>query len=76
MAVHKANFKETEIRCLDLPNTNGTLVSALMVDGERVSKIINGKQIANKIVKSKAALTSIFNDLLEEHHLFRSLVGC
>jgi hypothetical protein len=41
MAVFKANFKDTEIRCVDMPHTNATLVTAPKLEGERVSIIIN-----------------------------------
>lgn len=76
MAVLKTNFENTEIRCVDLPNTNGTLVVAPMLEGERVSIIIKGKQIAKEIIKSKDMLTKVFNELVEENNLYRSLVGC
>lgn len=76
MAVLKTKFKNTEIRCVDMPHTNATLVTAPMLDGERVSIIIKGKQIANEIVKSKKKLKNIFNELVAEQTLFRSLVGC
>ena len=76
MAVFKTNFKNTEIRCVKFPNANGTLVVAPMLDGERVSKFIKGKQIADKIVKSKAALNSLYTELVAEQNSFRSLVGC
>ena len=76
MPVLKTNFEGTEIRCVDLPNTNGTLVVAPMLEGERVSIIIKGKQIAKEIIKSKDMLTKVFNELVEENNLYRSLVGC
>jgi predicted DNA-binding antitoxin AbrB/MazE fold protein len=47
-----------------------------MLNGERVSIIIKGKQIANELVKSKKALKDIFNKLVAEQTLFQSLVGC
>ena len=76
MAVFKTIFEDTEIRCVDLPNTNGTLVIAPMLEGERVSIIIQGKQIAKEIIKSKEMLKNVFNELVAEQTLFRSLVGC
>lgn len=76
MAVFKTKFKNTEIRCVNLPNANGTLVIAPQLEGERMSKFIKGKQVANQIVKSKAALSSIYTELVTEQSLFRSLVGC
>lgn len=76
MAVFKTKFKDTEIRCVNLPNANGTLIIAPQLEGERMSKIIKGKQIADKIVKSKAALNTIYTELVTEQNLFRSLVGC
>lgn len=76
MAVFKTKFKDTEIRCVNLPNANGTLVIAPQLEGERMSKIIKGKQIADKIVKSKAALNTIYTELVTEQNSFRSLVGC
>lgn len=76
MAVFKTKFKNTEIRCVDLPNANGTLIIAPQLEGERMSKFIKGKQVANQIVKSKAALSSIYTELVNEQILFRSLVGC
>jgi hypothetical protein len=76
MAVFKTKFKDTEIRCVDLPNANGTLIIAPQLEGERMSKFIKGKQVANQIVKSKAALSSIYTELVNEQILFRSLVGC
>jgi hypothetical protein len=59
-----------------LPNANGTLVIAPQLEGERMSKFIKGKQVANQIVKSKAALSSIYTELVTEQNLYRSLVGC
>lgn len=76
MAVFKTKFKNTEIRCVNMPNANGTLIIALQLEGERMSKFIKGKQVANQIVKSKAALSSIYTELVTEQNLFRSLVGC
>lgn len=76
MAVFKTKFKNTEIRCVDLPNANGTLIIAPQLEGERVSIIIQGKQIAKEIIKSKKMLKNVFNELVAEHTLFRSLVGC
>ena len=76
MAVIKTKFKGTEIRCVDMPHTNATLVTAPMLNEERVSIIIKGKQIANELVKSKKALKGIFNKLVAEQTLYRSLVGC
>ena len=76
MAVFKTKFKDTEIRCVNLPNANGTLIIAPQLEGERMSKIIKGKQIADKIVKSKAALNTIYTELVTEQNLYRSLVGC
>lgn len=76
MAVFKTKFKDTEIRCVNLPNANGTLIIAPQLEGERMSKIIKGKQIADKIVKSKAALNTIYTELVTEQNLFRTLVGC
>ena len=46
-----------------------------MNDGEHFT-IIKGKQIADKIVKSKAALNTIYTELVTEQNLFRTLVGC
>lgn len=76
MAVFKTKFKNTEIRCVNLPNTNGTLIIAPQLEGERMSKLIKGKQVANQIVKSKAALSTIYTELVTELNLFRSLVSC
>lgn len=76
MAVFKTKFKDTEIRCVNLPNANGTLIIAPQLEGERMSKFIKGKQIADKIVKSKAALNTIYTELVTEQNLFQSLVGC
>ena len=76
MAVFKANFKDTEIRCVDMPHTNATLVTAPKFDGERVSIIINGKQIAEQITKSKDMLKEVFHKLVAEQNLYRSLIGC
>ena len=76
MAVFKANFKDTEIRCVDMPHTNATLVTAPKLEGERVSIIISGKQIAEQITKSKDMLKDVFNQLTAEQNLYRTLVGC
>lgn len=76
MAVFKTIFKNTEIRCVDLLHTNGTLVIAPNMEGERVSIIIKGKQIAQEIVKNKKMLKEVFTTLMDEHNLYRSLVSC
>lgn len=76
MAVFKANFKDTEIRCVDMPHTNATLVTAPKLEGERVSIIINGKQIAEQITKSKDMLKEVFHKLVTEQNLYRSLIAC
>ena len=76
MAVFKVKFKNTEIRCVDMPHTNATLVTAPKLKGERVSIIIRGKQIAEQITKSKDMLKDIFNQLTTEQNLYRTLVGC
>lgn len=76
MAVFKTKFKNTEIRCVDMPHTNATLVTAPKLEGERVSIIINGKQIAEQITKSKGMLKEVFNKLTAEQNLYRTLVGC
>ena len=60
MAVFKTNFKDTEIRCVDMPHTNATLVTAPKLEGERFSIIINGKQIAEQITKSKDMLKEVY----------------
>lgn len=76
MAVFKVKFKNTEIRCVDMPHTNATLVTAPKLKGERVSIIISGKQIAEQITKSKDMLKEVFNKLTTEQNLYRTLVGC
>ena len=76
MAVFKTNFKDTEIRCVDMPHTNATLVTAPKLEGERVSIIISGKQIAEQITKSKGMLKEVFHKLVAEQNLYRSLIAC
>ena len=76
MAVFKVKFKDTEIRCVDMPHTNATLVTAPKLEGERVSIIINGKQIAEQITKSKDMLKEVFQKLVTEQNLYRTLIGC
>lgn len=76
MAVFKTNFEGTEIRCLNMPFTNDTLVVAPSMGGERFSFIIYGKQIAEEIVKSNKLLKKAFNRLETEYKLYRSLVVC
>lgn len=76
MAVFKVKFKNTEIRCVDMPHTNATLVTAPKLEGERVSIIISGKQIAEQITKSKDMLKDVFHKLVTEQSLYRSLIGC
>ena len=75
MDVFKTNFKGTEINCINLPFTNDTLVVAPSIDGRQVSIIISGKQIAEKIVKSKKMLEKVFTEIMDEHNLFRRLVS-
>ena len=76
MAVLKTNFKGTEIRCLNMPFTNDTLVVAPSIGGERFSIIIYGKQIAEKIVKSDRLTKKAYNLLEEKYKEYRSLVVC
>lgn len=76
MAVFKTIFEDTEIRCVDMPHTNTTLVTAPKLEGERVSIIIKGKQIAEQITKSKDMLKEVFHKLVDEQNLYRSLIGC
>ena len=74
MNVFKTEFKGTEICCVDLPFTNDTLVVAPSIEGRQVSIIVSGKQIAEKIVKSKKMLEKVFTEIMDEHNLFRRLV--
>lgn len=74
MSVFKTEFKGTEIRCVNLPFTNDTLVVAPSIEGRQVSIIVSGKQIAEKIVKSKKMLEKVFTEIMDEHNLFRSLI--
>lgn len=74
MSIFKTEFKGTEIRCVNLPFTNDTLVVAPSIEGRQVSIIISGKQIAEKIVKSKKMLEKVFTEIMDEHDLFRRLV--
>jgi hypothetical protein len=74
MNVFKTEFKGTEIRCIDLPFTNDTLVVAPSIEGRQVSIIVSGKQIAEKITKSKKMLEKVFTEIMDEHNLFRRLV--
>jgi hypothetical protein len=76
MAVLKTNFKGTEIRCLNMPFTNDTLVVAPSMNGERFSIIIYGKQIAENIVKSNKLTKMAYNLLEKEYKKYRSLVAC
>lgn len=76
MAVFNVKFKNTEIRCVDMPHTNATLVTAPKLEGERVSIIINGKQIAEHITKSNDMLKEVFHKLVAEQNLYHSLISC
>lgn len=76
MAVLKTEFNGTEIRCINMPFTNDTLVVAPSMRGERFSTIIYGKRIADKIVKSDKLLKKVFDRLEREYNSYHTLITC
>lgn len=74
MSVLKTNYKDTTIKCLDMPHTNNTLIVA-PIDGKNISYLIIGKQLSRQIVNNNNNIKKVYQKLIAKHNLYRSIVG-
>jgi hypothetical protein len=74
MKVLKTNYNGTIIKCLDMPNTNNTLIVA-PIDGKNINHIIFGKQLSRQIVNSENNTKKIYQKLKAKHNIYRSIIG-
>ena len=74
MSVLKTIYKDTTIKCLDMPHTNNTLIVA-PIEGKSVSYLILGKQISRQIVNNERNTKKVYQKLIAKHNQYRSIVG-
>ena len=76
MAVLTTIHKKTTIKCMNMSNTNNTLVVAPNFKGNNyVSLIIRGVQIAKEIISDDELIKVVYNDISKKHNLYRKLVS-
>lgn len=76
MSVVKTNVGNTKIKCLNMESTNNTLFIIPDYNGERISYMIFGKQIAKEIMINNNLKNKIFNKAVRQHNLYRTLLSC
>ena len=75
MSVFKTNVGKTQIKCLNMESTNNTIFIIPNYNGERISYMIFGKQIAKEIMINNNLKTKIFNKAISQHNLCRTLLS-
>lgn len=72
MGVIRTKYGRTEIKAINLPATNHTLVIAPKYKGTRVDFIVPDGQIAELIVTDKKTRKAMYNTIREEYNTYRS----
>jgi hypothetical protein len=75
MGVIRTKYGRTEIKAINLPATNHTLVIAPKFKGARVDFIVPDGQIAEKIAADKELRRTMYNTIREEYNLYRSFLS-
>jgi hypothetical protein len=70
--VQKTSYRRTEIRCLNLPVTNETLVIAPRYKQKRVQVFVKGQR-ANDIVKSKKLLAQAYQFIRNDYNKYMGI---
>ena len=70
--VQKTSYRRTEIKCLNLPATNETLVIATNFKKKRVQVFVTGQR-ANDIVKSKKLLAQAYQFIRNDYNEYMGI---
>ena len=70
--VQKTSYRRTEIKCLNLPATNETLVIAPKFKQKRVQVFVKGQR-ANDIVKSKKLLAQAYQFIRNDYNKYMGI---
>jgi hypothetical protein len=70
--LQKTSYRRTEIRCLNLPATNETLVIAPKFKQKRVQVFVKGQR-ANDIVKSKKLLAQAYQLIRNDYNKYMGI---
>lgn len=70
--LQKTSYRRTEIRCLNLPATNETLVIAPKFKQKRVQVFVKGQR-ANDIVKSKKLLAQAYQFIRNDYNKYMGI---
>ena len=70
--VQKTSYRRTEIKCLNLPATNETLVIAPKFKNKRVQVFVKGQR-ANDIVKSKKLLAQAYQFIRNDYNKYMGI---
>jgi hypothetical protein len=71
--VQKTSYRRTEIKCLNLPATNETLVIAPNFKKKRVQVFVKGQR-ANDIVKSKKLLAQAYQFIRNDYNKYMGII--
>ena len=72
MAIFNTTHGNTEIKTLNMPFTNNTLVVA-KYKGVKIDFIIYGKQIAETIVTKKSEKKRVFRNIKREYRAYKEI---
>ena len=75
MGVLRTTIKDTEIKCLNMPYTNTTLVVAPNYKGVYISFMIRGRRIAEDIVTDKTTRKKTYNRIKKEYKIQQTLLA-
>ena len=75
MGVLRTKINDTEIKCLNMPYTNTTLVVVPNYKGLYISFMIRGKRIAEDIVSDETARKKTYNRIKKEYKMCQDVLA-
>ena len=75
MGVFRTTINNTEIKCLNMPYTNTTLVVAPNYKGEYISFMIRSGHIAEEIVTNKTARQKTYKKIKSVYNMYKKLLS-
>jgi hypothetical protein len=75
MGVLRTKINDTEIKCLNMPYTNTTLVVVPNYKGLYISFMIRGKRIAEDIVSDETARKKTYNRIKKEYKFCQEVLA-
>jgi hypothetical protein len=69
----KTNIGKIEIKAVDMPNSNNTLVIA-PINGKRYSIILSGQRIATDVITSYKLRKNIYRNIKERYNEYQNLI--